>query len=95
MDNPIEQTEMQAVPVPQPVPAPSAVPQVPQLTHVPAIQGINMYFAMGPGSGGPQLYSFDANLKQWRIAQSNEMEQMMLSLGIPANVINAMKNFRM
>lgn len=86
---------MTAQPVPQPQPQPQAVPEPPQLNFVPAIQGVNFYYAIGSTQGGPQLYSYDVNLKQWRIAQDNEMERVMASLGVPPNVLAAMKNFRM
>lgn len=87
---------MQPQEVPQPQEAPTP-PGAPQLQYVPALKGIQVYFAVGPGQGGgmPQLYSFDAVLGQWRIAQSAEMEQMMMSMGIPNKIITALKNFRM
>ena len=83
--------EAQPVPVPQPVPE---VEQEPQLNYVPAIQGVNNYFAIGQVQNMPQLYSYDVNLAQWRIAQANEMEQLMVSLGVPPHVLNAIRNFR-
>lgn len=80
--------------VPAPVAAPDVAPEVVQLQYVPAIQGVSLYYALGQSGSHPQLYSFDVNLKQWRVAQSNEVERVMLSLGIPSNVITAMKAFR-
>lgn len=84
---------VEAQPVPQAVPPPEQQ-EPPQLNYVPAIQGVSNYFAIGRSQNMPQLYSYDVNLEQWRIAQANEMEQLMVSLGVPQNVLNAMKNFR-
>lgn len=86
--NPIPQA--QAVPTPEVVQA----PQPEQLQYVPAIQGVQFYFSLGQSANGIQMYSFDINLKQWRIAQEKEVESIMTSLGVPANVLAAMKNLR-
>lgn len=82
-------------PVPVPLPTNDAEDNTPQqLQYVPAIEGVGLYYALGNSNGQPQLYSFDPLLKQWRIAQTNEVERVMVSLGIPNNVIAAMKAFR-
>lgn len=89
------QQEIQPQPMPQPVPTPEVAPQPAQLNYVPAIQGVQYYFSIGQNQGRPQLYSYDVTLQQWRIAQDKEVENVMISLGVPANVLNAMKNFRL
>lgn len=81
-------------PVPQPTPTAQTASQPVQVQYVPAIQGVSIYYAIGTTPQGPQMYSYDVNLDQWRTSQPHEMEQVMISLGIPANVINAMKNLR-
>ena len=88
------QADIQAQPVPQPVPTPEVNPVPTQLNYVPAIEGVQFYFSIGQNQGRPQLYSYDTTLKQWRISQDKEVENVMISLGVPANVLNAMKNFR-
>lgn len=89
-----DETLIQPQPQPQPLPQAQAIPQAPQLTVVPALQGISNYFAMGSNHGAPMLYSYDVALGQWRIAQQAEIERVMVSLGVPANVLQAMKSFR-
>ncbi len=75
----------------QPVPQQQAQPQ---LSQIPALQGVGTYIAIHPSGLGVQTYLFDSNLMQWRAPTQHESENMVQLFGIPRNVIDAMKNFR-
>ncbi len=82
------QPAYQAQPVPQ-------QPAHPQIQQIPALQGVSTYVAIHPSGLGVQTYLFDVSLGQWRVPTPHESETMVQLFGIPKNVIDAMKNFRL
>lgn len=77
---------------PQPQPQPHQVQQqhyqqIP--ATIPAIQNTLNYMAIGPQG---QLYSYDLNLRQWGMANSQQMEKIMVASGIPPQTLQAIKN---
>ncbi len=82
------QPAYQAQPVPQ-------QPTQPQIQQIPALQGVSTYVAIHPSGLGVQTYLFDVSLGQWRVPTPHESENMVQLFGIPKNIIDAMKNFRL
>ncbi len=77
---------------------PQAIPQQPaqpQLSQIPALQGVSTYVAIHPSGLGVQTYLFDVSLGRWRVPTPHESETMVQLFGIPKNIIDAMKNFRL
>lgn len=93
-NNNINQTQEQ---VQQPTPQPQPQPQAQQPSNpgipgsIPTVQNTYNYLAIGPQG---QLYVYDLNIGSWGIAPPEYMEKLVMSCGIPQNVLTAIKNMR-
>lgn len=86
-----EQSGLPAHPQPQPLPQPAQAPS-PQVAYLPSLEGVDVYFAAARTPTGPQMYTLDTTLKQWRLPQQKELEHLLISLGIPAQAIAALRS---